>query len=47
MDIKKHLDESVLSNLPDNYQSILKQFTTSQEDEDGEEDDMGKTFDHV
>ncbi|KAK4796333.1 hypothetical protein SAY86_028659 [Trapa natans] len=39
-DFKKHLDESVLLHLPDNYQSILKQFTASQEDKDGKEDGM-------
>ncbi|OWM71093.1 DNA replication complex GINS protein SLD5 isoform X2 [Punica granatum] len=38
-DMKKHLDESVLSHLPKNYQSILKQFTTVEED-DAEVDDM-------
>ncbi|CAN1859438.1 DNA replication complex GINS protein SLD5, partial [Linum perenne] len=35
-DMGAHLKETVLSKLPDNYQSELKQSTTS------EEDDMGK-----
>lgn len=34
-DMKKHFDESVLSKLPNNYQDILRQSITS------EEDDMG------
>lgn len=34
-DLGNHLDETVLSKLPDNYQSVLKQSITS------EEDDMG------
>jgi hypothetical protein len=34
-DLGSHLDETVLAKLPDNYQSILKQSITS------EEDDMG------
>lgn len=33
--MKKHFDESVLSKLPNNYQDILRQSITS------EEDDMG------
>lgn len=36
--IGKHLEESVLLNLPDNYQSLLRQSTTS------EEDDMGNAI---
>lgn len=31
--IGKHLEESVLLNLPDNYQSLLRQSTTSEEDD--------------
>lgn len=37
-DMKKHFDESVLSKLPNNYQDILKQSITS------EEDDMGTQY---
>lgn len=36
--IGKHLEESVLLNLPDNYQSLIRQSTTS------EEDDMGNAI---
>ncbi|KAJ9181789.1 hypothetical protein P3X46_005847 [Hevea brasiliensis] len=32
-DLGNHLDETVLSKLPDNYQSILKQSITSEEDD--------------
>ncbi|XP_031737760.1 DNA replication complex GINS protein SLD5 isoform X2 [Cucumis sativus] len=32
-DMKKHFDESVLSKLPNNYQDILKQSITSEEDD--------------
>ncbi|XP_012084097.1 DNA replication complex GINS protein SLD5 [Jatropha curcas] len=32
-DLGKHLDQTVLSKLPDNYQSILKQSITSEEDD--------------
>ncbi|OAY56148.1 DNA replication complex GINS protein SLD5 [Manihot esculenta] len=32
-DLGNHLDETVLSKLPDNYQSVLKQSITSEEDD--------------
>ncbi|KAJ4822335.1 hypothetical protein Tsubulata_035980 [Turnera subulata] len=32
-DLGNHLDETVLSKLPDNYQSVLKQSVTSEEDD--------------
>nr|KYP54351.1 DNA replication complex GINS protein SLD5 [Cajanus cajan] len=32
-DLKQHLEESVLSKLPENYQSVLKQSVTSGEDD--------------
>ncbi|KAJ8767504.1 hypothetical protein K2173_017548 [Erythroxylum novogranatense] len=32
-DLGSHLDETVLSRLPDNYQSVLKQSVTSEEDD--------------
>ncbi|KAJ6899612.1 hypothetical protein NC652_025920 [Populus alba x Populus x berolinensis] len=37
-DLGRHLDDTVLAKLPDNYQSTLKQSITS------EEDDMGTQF---
>ncbi|KAG6759799.1 hypothetical protein POTOM_036290 [Populus tomentosa] len=37
-DLGRHLDDTVLARLPDNYQSTLKQSITS------EEDDMGTQF---
>lgn len=37
--MQQHLEQSVLSKLPDSYQSVLKQSAIS------EEDDMGKLID--
>lgn len=40
-DIKYHLEQSVLSKLPEQYQSHLRQSAASEEDDMGEQIDLG------